>query len=627
MCEVEFIYNGSKTMIQCKENESMQNICQKFTNKALVNKNDVFFSYSGQGGITFNEKLSFNQMASTMDKMEKKMTILVYNINADNEEDNDEFIIKSKNIVCPKCNNDIKMNIKNYKVNLFDCKNGHKRDNLSLKEFEKSQNIDLSKIKCGKCNQHKGKTFNHEFYKCLDCDINLCVLCRSRHDDDHNVIEYDKKYYICPGHNDFYTSYCNRCKENICIECENTHQNHDTTYFGTIMSNKRELQMKLKNLKEYIDKFNENYKEIIKVINEVKENLELYYKIKKDIIDNFDNRERNYELLINLKEISNNDYIIKDIEQVNNQKNILNKFNSILNIYNNMQSSKVNHKITLDEFHRKYSLLEEEKNEKENEIENLKQTISENENKMDKLSLIEKLVEEGMDEDDRTCTYSLENKCLLTELILSGNIFSEKVLNVMLEVDRGDFAPPESNPYANCPQYLGYNVTISAPHMHAYALEYLSDYCVEGANILDIGSGSGYLTVALSKMTNDTGTVVGVEHISELYDFGLKNVKKNHSQLIENENIIFVKGDGRKGFKEYGPYKAIHVGAASEQVPEALIEQLSCDGRIFIPVGKKGEEQYISIVDKDSNGEVTIKKLFKVCYGMLTDVATQLKGK
>ena len=99
--------------------------------------------------------------------------------------------------------------------------------------------------------------------------------------------------------------------------------------------------------------------------------------------------------------------------------------------------------------------------------------------------------------------------------------------------------------------------------MHAFALEYLSSYCTYGAHILDIGSGSGYLTVALSKMTNDTGLVVGIEHVYQLYNFGLENVKKQNSHLINNENIIFINEDGRNGYAKYAPYKAIHVGACS----------------------------------------------------------------
>ncbi len=192
----------------------------------------------------------------------------------------------------------------------------------------------------------------------------------------------------------------------------------------------------------------------------------------------------------------------------------------------------------------------------------------------------------------------------------------------MLDVDRNNFAP--RNPYVNRPQYLGYNVTISAPHMHAFALEYLSDYCINGAHILDVGSGSGYLTVALSKMINDSGLVVGIEHINDLIIFGNNNVKKNHSYLVENGKIIFVNGDGRKGYIKYAPYNAIHVGAAVEKIPKALIDQLALNGRMFIPVGPKGKTQYIYLVDKDSDGKVTYKSILSVCYGMLTDVESQL---
>ena len=113
----------------------------------------------------------------------------------------------------------------------------------------------------------------------------------------------------------------------------------------------------------------------------------------------------------------------------------------------------------------------------------------------------------------------------------------------MLEIDRGDFAP--ANPYQNRPQSINYNVTISAPHMHAIALEYLAPYFTENARILDIGSGSTYLTCALPALTNYKGTIIGVEQVSQLINFGIKNVRKNHGNLLNNKKISFVNGDGR----------------------------------------------------------------------------------
>ena len=68
----------------------------------------------------------------------------------------------------------------------------------------------------------------------------------------------------------------------------------------------------------------------------------------------------------------------------------------------------------------------------------------------------------------------------------------------MSAVDRGDYSA--ATPYQDSPQSIGCGVTISAPHMHAYALELLREQLAPGATALDVGSGSGYLTACFAKM-------------------------------------------------------------------------------------------------------------------------------
>jgi protein-L-isoaspartate(D-aspartate) O-methyltransferase len=104
---------------------------------------------------------------------------------------------------------------------------------------------------------------------------------------------------------------------------------------------------------------------------------------------------------------------------------------------------------------------------------------------------------------------------LVDHLIASQVIRSTKVANVMRAVDRGDFYHG-AGAYEDCPQAIGYNATISAPHMHAFALEWLKDVLVPGAKVLDVGSGSGYLCAAFYEMTERKGKIVGIEHIEEL---------------------------------------------------------------------------------------------------------------
>ena len=212
---------------------------------------------------------------------------------------------------------------------------------------------------------------------------------------------------------------------------------------------------------------------------------------------------------------------------------------------------------------------------------------------------------------------------LCSELINEKWITTNRVYESILQVDRGDFAP--TNPYQNFPQRIGYNVVISAPLLHAYCLQALEPYLTEGNTVLDVGFGSGYLTVAMSKMMKDKGSVIGVEHIKELYDFGLYNINKHHKDLINNEKIKLILGDGRLGYKDKAPYKCIHVGAASTQVPNELIEQLDFGGRLVIPLGIPND-QYIYFIDKDLNGKINYTKGLSVCYVPLTSAKEQLNN-
>ena len=212
---------------------------------------------------------------------------------------------------------------------------------------------------------------------------------------------------------------------------------------------------------------------------------------------------------------------------------------------------------------------------------------------------------------------------LLNQLKKSGVLTSDTVYDAMKQVDRADFTS-SAYAYADSPQSISYNATISAPHMHCHALQYLKSYLTPGAHVLDVGFGSGYLTVALSKMIKDSGVVVGIEHIDELYEFGKKNISKHHKNLLESGKIVLVNGDGRKGCEKYAPYKVIHVGAAADDVPKDLINQLDNGGRMFIPVGTW--DQWINVIDKDKNGKITEREVMGVRYVPLTDKEKQLKG-
>lgn len=117
--------------------------------------------------------------------------------------------------------------------------------------------------------------------------------------------------------------------------------------------------------------------------------------------------------------------------------------------------------------------------------------------------------------------------------------------------------------------------------MHASAAESLLPFLYPGARVLDIGSGSGYLTHVLADMVGEEGSVIGVDHIQGLVDLATGNMSKSSGgkDMLRTGQAIFLKADGRKGWKGGAPYDAIHVGAAALEAHASLIEQLKAPGR------------------------------------------------
>ncbi|KAJ1647505.1 hypothetical protein LPJ64_001101 [Coemansia asiatica] len=217
-----------------------------------------------------------------------------------------------------------------------------------------------------------------------------------------------------------------------------------------------------------------------------------------------------------------------------------------------------------------------------------------------------------------TCS-GKNNDELVTNLQNEHIITNERVVAAMRKVDRAHFA--DFQPYQDSPQSIGHGATISAPHMHGYALEHLEKYLQPGMKALDVGSGSGYLTACMAAMVGENGRVVGIDHIPELVKASQVALDKHYSQWTESGRIKIVLGDGRQGYMPDAPYDCIHVGAAAPKKPEELLSQLKLPGRMFAPVGTS--KQRIVVYDKDANGQIVQEKIMGVLYVPLTDPETQ----
>ena len=139
--------------------------------------------------------------------------------------------------------------------------------------------------------------------------------------------------------------------------------------------------------------------------------------------------------------------------------------------------------------------------------------------------------------------------------------------------------------YEDAPLPIGFGQTASQPSLQAYYLQLLSPNSDE--KVLEIGTGSGYLT-ALLALASDR--VYSIERLSELS----KRARKVLDSLSAN-NVALLVGDGTIGWKKFAPFNVIVVSAASPSIPPALVDQLDEGGRMLIPVGSRESQELVQI--------------------------------
>jgi len=211
-------------------------------------------------------------------------------------------------------------------------------------------------------------------------------------------------------------------------------------------------------------------------------------------------------------------------------------------------------------------------------------------------------------------TRAKSNQEMVDQMQKYGLIEHPEVAEAMRQTDRGLYSKIKSEAYNDTPHPIGWGATISAPHMHARALDLLFPQVSASSSpkILDVGSGSGYLGACFARLSGKDGRVIGIDVIPELVDWSIQNMNKDDPELLKSGKVAIKVGDGWKGDPQNAPFDVIHVGAAAASLPNALVDQLKPGGRMIIPVGE--EDQWLMQVDKHADGSVSKKKIFQVRY-------------
>ena len=194
-----------------------------------------------------------------------------------------------------------------------------------------------------------------------------------------------------------------------------------------------------------------------------------------------------------------------------------------------------------------------------------------------------------MGSDPLTDTRFVGYRRKLIEEIRSHGIDDLETLQIFDMVPRHLFLPEGVLPraYEDAPIPIGFNQTASQPSLQAYYLSLLQPG--RDDKVLEIGTGSGYLTALLSLMAD---RVYSVERVRDLSQRARKAL-----DALGVKNVALLVGDGTIGWKKYQPFDVIVVSAASPSIPPALVDQLGEDGRMLIPIGSR-ESQDLVLVRK-----------------------------
>jgi protein-L-isoaspartate(D-aspartate) O-methyltransferase len=170
---------------------------------------------------------------------------------------------------------------------------------------------------------------------------------------------------------------------------------------------------------------------------------------------------------------------------------------------------------------------------------------------------------------------------------LDREIVDRRVVQAMKRVPREAFVSPQLAyaAYDDRPLAIGFGQTISQPFIVAMMVQALGLRGNE--KVLELGTGSGYVAAILAGLARK---VVTVECIPELAESARRLLDRLGYANIE----VHVAGSGL-GRPEAAPYDAIIVSAGAPSVPDALLEQLSLNGRLVIPVGSRWQQELLKV--------------------------------
>lgn len=197
---------------------------------------------------------------------------------------------------------------------------------------------------------------------------------------------------------------------------------------------------------------------------------------------------------------------------------------------------------------------------------------------------------------------------MVEQQIRTWNVLDQEVLDLLYQVKREEFVPAAYRfmAFTDMEIPLEHDAVMLTPKMEARILQELNIRKTD--KILEIGTGTGYMTALLAKLG---AHVYSVEIVPELHTMARINL-----QAHDITNVTLEQGDAAQGWPDHGPYDVIVLTASTPVLPETFQQSLAPGGRLFAIVGEEPvmKAQLITCV---TPGNYHLTHLFETCTAPL----------
>ena len=173
--------------------------------------------------------------------------------------------------------------------------------------------------------------------------------------------------------------------------------------------------------------------------------------------------------------------------------------------------------------------------------------------------------------------FELARHNMIEQQIRPWDVLDQRVLDVIASVPREDFVPERYRnlAFGDIAIPLGHGEFMLKPTVEGRILQALAPQPTD--NVLEVGTGSGYLTACLTRLA---ASVVSVDIVPEFTESARQKLKAHGLS-----NVVLHAGDASQGWGQHR-YQAIAVTGSVASVAEVWPRSLSLGGRLFIVAGQ-----------------------------------------